>query len=188
MNGTELSTPSKAADNSKKRELSSPFSPEDKILKKTKPSMSGNNSMDGAEGSMDAETAFMSQTHMLTLPETELHKISELIMPSVQTETLMAIRNDLKSLIKDAVTEALDNKLADLRSENKRISAENTALKDRVGKLEQQMDDAEQYSRRNCLRLSNIPETNTEQTDQIVLKVADTININMSPGQVASYR
>ena len=68
----------------------------------------------------------------------------------------------------------LDDKLSELWTDNKRLSTENAALKARVDRLEQQMDDAEQYSRRNCLRLANIPETNSEDTDSIVLQLADT--------------
>ena len=38
------------------------------------------------------------------------------------------------------------------------------------------MDNAEQYSRRNSLRMSGVPETATENTDTLVLDAARAIN------------
>lgn len=74
------STPSSASEtNLKKRELSSPFSPEDITKKKTK---SSSNTMNSSfEGDMstelidESEGIVMAQSHMMTLPETELYKL-----------------------------------------------------------------------------------------------------------------
>ena len=41
------------------------------------------------------------------------------------------------------------------------------------------MDAAEQYSRRNCLRISGIEEREHENTDNIVLDIAEAINVNI---------
>ena len=38
--------------------------------------------------------------------------------------------------------------------------------------LEKAVDQGEQYSRRNCLRITGVPEEATENTDEIVLKLA----------------
>lgn len=189
MNPTDQKIPNTPVNTSenianKKRELSSPFSPEDKITKKTKSGMSGSESGADMDTSVDPEAELLSQTHMLTLPDSELQKLSQLVIPSVQSDTLAAVRSDLKSLIKESLSEVLDDKLSELWTENNRLSTENAALKARVNRLEQQMDDAEQYSRRNCLRLANIPETNSEDSDSIVLKLADTMNISLTPIEI----
>lgn len=45
-----------------------------------------------------------------------------------------------------------------------------TELERRVKKMEKRMDDLEQYSTRNCLKVFTIPETKDENCDQIILK------------------
>lgn len=178
-------TPSRSVEDSsaKKRELTSPFSPEDKLLKKNRPQSSS--SVESFGDKMDSEeTGTMAHTQILTLPESELEKICDIIQPSIQGNVLTAIRGDITNLIKVAVAEVIDEKLAHLHSENKRLSRENSELKSRVLKLEQSLDDAEQYSRRNCLRISKFRENPTEDTDGIVLKIAETLGVRMSPGDI----
>ena len=126
---------------SSKRELSSPLSPEDLLIKRNKYLTSD------TENTMDHESEATS---------VEI----ENIMPSLHRDILSAIRDDLKSIVKDAVTEAINDNLRTLKADNAKLSKENKALKKRVKKLETAMDDAEQYSRRNCLRISNVPEDN----------------------------
>lgn len=184
-----ISTPLRPTENntSKKRELSSPFSPEDKLSKKNKADSDSESDgeISNLGDAMDSlEAGATSQTHMLTLPEAELQKLSDLIKPAIEGDVLTAIRDGLKSIVKDAVKEAMDEKLKHLNTENKRLSRENTELKGRVTKLEQAVDDAEQYSRRNCLRISKFPEHDNENTDEIVLKVAEILNVNISPAEI----
>ena len=104
----------------------------------------------------ESEGIVMAQSHMMTLPETELHKLGQIVILSVQATALSSIRNELRGLIKEVVSEVIDNKLEALTNDNRRLSNENEQLKKRVSQLEQSLDDAEQYSRRNCVRLSNI--------------------------------
>lgn len=186
-------TPSRSIAPSSKRELSSPLSPEDLPSKKNKFNMSGSenseNSMDVvAEESADSQLfgidQSQTQTHTLTLPPATLQQMSELMKPSIHADILAEIRSDLKVLMKIAVTEAIDEKLADLKADNERLTRENNALKKRVSTLEAQMDASEQYSRRNSLRISGIPETVNDDTDQIVLHVAETVGVNISPSEI----
>jgi hypothetical protein len=53
-------------------------------------------------------------------------------------------------------------------------------LEDRVEVLENQTDDLEQYSRRNCLRLNGLPEVSGEDTDCKTLEVLNK-NLNLWP-------
>lgn len=183
-------TPSRSIAPSSKRELSSPLSPEDLPSKKNKFNMSGSeNSMDVvAEEAADSQLFSLdqsqTQTHTLTLPPATLQQMSELMKPSIHADILAEIRSDLKVLMKIAVSEAIDEKLADLKADNERLTRENSALKKRVSTLEAQMDASEQYSRRNSLRISGIPETVNDDTDQIVLHVAETVGVNISPSEI----
>ena len=59
---------------------------------------------------------------------------------------------------------------------------ENTELKQRVRKLEGATDQAEQYSLRNCLKISRVPKNDAsdESTDDIVMKLARAIDVDLS--------
>ena len=150
---------------SSKRELSSPLSPEDLLIKRNKYLTSD------TENTMDHESEATS---------VEI----ENIMPSLHRDILSAIRDDLKSIVKDAVTEAIDDNLRTLKADNAKLSKENKALKKRVNKLETAMDDAEQYSRRNCLRISNVPEDTSEDTDKLVIDVARAVRADISQSDI----
>ncbi|MEW8545710.1 MAG: hypothetical protein AB2693_19485 [Candidatus Thiodiazotropha sp.] len=186
------STPVKQPEDitSKKRELSSPFSPEDKLSKKNKAESDSESDSDPESvidmSTVDAmefseqEPEVMSQTHMLTLPEGELRKLSDIMRPAIHSDVLASVRDELKSIMKTA----MDENLCELNSEITRLTSENVSLKERVVKLEQALDDAEQYSRRNCLRISQFPEEANESTDGIVMKIADTLKVNISPADI----
>ena len=79
----------------------------------------------------------------------------------------------LVSNIVEGVLHGLSSKITSLEGENKQ-------LKDKVIALENKADRAEQYSRRNCLRLSGIPESKGESVDDKVLEIANTVGANLS--------
>lgn len=175
---------------SSKRVLSSPLTPEEYIKKRNKFQnvMSDlESSMDEgsaqATGGQDPDVLAASQTH-ITIPESDLQKMSEFIRPTVQGDILSKIMGDLRTMIKSAVSEVIDEKLDQLRFDNSRLEEENKKLRDRVDKLELAMDESEQYSRRNSLRISNIAETPDENTDQLVYRVAEIIGVNLSSGDI----
>ena len=157
--------PSAQPSSSSKRELSSPLSPEDLLIKRNRYIPSA------AENMMDHESGVISIA-------------SENLMPSLHGDILSAIGNDLKSIVKDAVTEAIDDNLRALKADNAKLNKENKVLKKRVKKLETAMDDAEQYSRRNCLRISNVPEDASEDTDKLVIDVARAVHADISQSDI----
>ena len=63
--------------------------------------------------------------------------------------------------------------------DNNNLKKENTDLKARVDKLETAAEVAEQYSRRNCIRISGIPEDDSEDTDDTVLHVARAMDVDL---------
>lgn len=175
---------------SSKRELSSPLTPEDYSTKKNKlcSNMAELESCMEADGidstetqeTQDRDYLAPTQTH-ITIPETELQKMSEFIKPAIQSDVLAILLKDLKSIVKAAVAEVIDDKLSQLHQDNARLNDENEKLKERVVKLESAMDETEQYSRRNNLRISNIAESDDENTDQLVLKVAEILEVSLTP-------
>ena len=54
----------------------------------------------------------------------------------------------------------------------------------RIVTLERKLDQGEQYSRRNCLRISGIKEKIFENTDTIVTKLASDIDSDVELSQI----
>ena len=75
--------------------------------------------------------------------------------------------------------EEVEKQNDDLRKENEDLAKDNLELQKRVAKLESAVDTAEQYSRRNCLRISGIEEKTSENTDNIVLNIANAIGVDL---------
>lgn len=113
---------------------------------------------------------------------------------SIITETSRSpLENvDLIAMIKVAVREAFDSfkqELTDgvvlaLKDEIMTLRNENSLLKDRVSELEHAADSAEQYSRRNNLRISGISETEAEVTDEIVINMAAALGVELSINEI----
>ena len=141
-------------------------------------------SMDPSELNADGESAM--QTHYLSQPMNP----SDITQIAVELKTLMLpeMRAMFKSLMQetqpnfaallDGVVQKIQTEASAVRKENATLKQENKTLRKQVGTLKTQgskveiaADSNEQYSRRNNLRLSGIPITENENTDEIVLKL-----------------
>ena len=88
------------------------------------------------------------------------------------------IRDEIPGIVTpivNGVVQGLKDQISKLQSDNQKLTIENHELKARVAKLESLANSAEQYSRRNSLSVSGIPESLVENTDEVVLRVADDI-------------
>ena len=81
----------------------------------------------------------------------------------------------LVSNIVEGVLHGISSKITSLEGENKQL---------KVIALENKSDRAEQYSRRNCLRLSGIPESKGESVDDKVLEITNTLGANLSIDEI----
>ena len=86
------------------------------------------------------------------------------------------LKDEIASVVKAAVSEAVDPQLKEVKE---KLSSEKEILKVRVSELEATAEQSEQYSRRNSLRISNIPEAEEEETDLVVIDIADTLNVDI---------
>lgn len=89
--------------------------------------------------------------------------------------------------VADIITSSLNDRMTSIESENKMLHEQVTQLTARVNELElhnqtttRNLDTAEQYSRRACLRISGMSETAEESTDQIVLNIARACHVLLS--------
>ena len=186
-----ISTPGSKTD--KKREATSPPIPDETVTEKKTRHTTG----DGANAlALDGETDYgafgdpMVQddhddtvVHMLTQPMDP----NDIVRIATELRALMlpSVTEAVKEAVKDATT-PLQAQINDLKTDLNDIKAENTTLKTKVDELEKtvaknviNIDSLEQYSRRNTLRISGIPEDPVESTDVKVLELAADLNVNL---------
>ena len=78
-----------------------------------------------------------------------------------------AVRSSLQSQISTLVSSIVDGVVKGLQSKISSLEEETQQLRSKLRSLVEKADKSEQYSRRNCLRLSGIPETADESVDII---------------------
>ena len=102
----------------------------------------------------------------------------------VAIQCKLLISAEVEQLVKKRVESAT----AEFRDQIKALEAENNVLKDSLHEIENKImtkiDDAEQYSRRSCLRIAGIQESNNENTDDIVLNLSGRLNIDLNPRDI----
>ena len=178
-----------------KRSLPSPFSPDDHFSKKNKANMSSTSSasvdpMESLETKDDDNSATMLGPGFGMGIDAGMG-LGAIHIPPPDPETLktlqivrLYLKTEVADLVKTAVETAIESKVGEIREENARLTKENVELTKRVSALESALDDSEQYSRRNSLRVSNIKEDTDENTDDIVLSIAKELNVDISPSDI----
>ena len=106
-------------------------------------------------------------------------KLSDLLKDTFRGEIVGLVDNIVTGVLK-----GLQERITTLEESNQNLLATNKSLTARVAVLESQADQAEQYSRRNCLRISGIPEETGENTDNIVLRIANDIESDVRPQDI----
>lgn len=110
----------------------------------------------------------------ITIPPSEMLKISEMLQVTFRGEIVHMVDSVVQGVLK-----GLQDQINSLEKTNLELQKENKSLVARVTVLESQADQAEQYSRRNCLRISGVQEEANENTDDFTLKVANDIGSNI---------
>ncbi|KAH3839372.1 hypothetical protein DPMN_112801 [Dreissena polymorpha] len=117
-------------------------------------------------------------------------ELVETIPSAVKQSVTANIKTILKGMIDsivDGVVSSLRTRITLVEETNEILRKGNKLLKDRVSKLVKDRIEAEQYSRRNCLRVSGIPETASEageSTDEIVLNLCKELGANVSINEI----
>ena len=168
-----------------KRGLTSPDCPLD--LKKNKVYLSpGSDAVELFESEMLEEDATQMEGATggepkvsITLRECDIKQISDVLKTSFKDD----LREELTKTVKDIVAgvlSGLSEQIKSLTEENENLRKENTDMKARVDKFETAAEVAEQYSRRNCIRISGIPEDDSEDTNDTVLQVARAMDVDLN--------
>ena len=119
----------------------------------------------------------------ITLRECDILQISSVLKTTFRDELRGELTKTVKDIV-DGVISGLSEQIKSLTEENADFRKENIDLKARIDKLEAATEAAEQYSRRNCIRVSGIPEENNENTDDIVLDVARAMDVNLDVEEI----
>ena len=120
--------------------------------------------------SASSASASSSGAPHIVIPPTEMLKISEMLKETFRSEMVTMVDSVVAGVLK-----GLQDRITSLEISNKALVQENKSLVTRLEVLEKRVDQAEQYSRRNCLRISGISEEVNENTDNIVMSLASDI-------------
>jgi len=155
-----------------------PVSTESQFLR---PSMS---TMDVADSAM-VTGPVTDLTARSPLSEEDLDRIAVKVQAYFRSEIRVMVKEITESMVQDITSGVVNS----LRDEVAELRAENNSLKSKVDQLKTAADVAEQYSRRNCLRISGFKESETESTDTIVLDLARELDVELSLEEIdRSYR
>ena len=177
-------TPIAPASQGRKRELTSPEfdldTKKNRLVSGTESSESPDLRFDLEPETMDPSlsSAEKSTTHSV-IPESEMLKLSEMLKTTFKSEIV-----GLVNCIVEGVVDGLQEQVKKLETTNAQLVEENELLHARIVTLERKLDQGEQYSRRNCLRISGIEEKPFENTDTIITKLASDIDSDVELSQI----
>ena len=118
--------------------------------------------------SIEIPPAGTSSQNVITLRDSDIQTIAGILR-----ETFAPQLTDMVNTIVSGVVQGLNLTIQSLEKENR-------GLKARVELLEAKVDAAEQYSRRNCLRIAGVPENPSENTDVYVMDLTRAIDAEVS--------
>lgn len=84
---------------------------------------------------------------------------------------------NILELIANVVSSKLASEFASLK---KQIAERD----EKIRELEEKVDDLEQYSRRNIVRISGVPETQGEDTDALAIQLANAMGYDLQPEEI----
>ena len=118
-------------------------------------------------------------TH-LTLQQSDIQNIASLMKDSFAPQINQMIIDSFEQQVTNLVSSIVEGVLAGLKLQVASLENENQDLKTRALELQEAVGSAEQYSRRNCLRITGTQETDSEVTDDIVISLARSIDVELS--------
>lgn len=135
----------------------------------------------GQPGSIPFPSGYLQQIQ----PVASTHfGLSDSDVMRVALQCKLLITSEIDKLVKEKVdiaTSDLKNTVVSLKDENDKLKQSISELE---SKLSTKVDDLEQYSRRSCIRISGIEEVTDENTDEIVLQLANRLDVELNPRDI----
>lgn len=93
-------------------------------------------------------------------------------------------------IVKELTTtiQSLKNEISELKKENASLKSDNNLIKVEIESLKSETLELQQYSRRSNLEISGLPETQGEDTKQLVTSVLNVLNIHNQENIVVAHR
>lgn len=155
-----MNTPSSGASENKKRVATSPL---DLIDQKKSRTLSG-----------DSVTSEMVDKVEMVLNDDQMKVLADMMCGVLETKMSNMVKTIMNEVVKDVNT-----KMSSIERENSVLKDRVKQLENRVDVLEKQGDTSNQYSRRNCLRVSGIRESDDENMDEIFKKLATELGADV---------
>lgn len=172
----ELSSPEFDSDNKKNRILSDSIAESESDIS----DLSVSETMASNVVSSEAPAGLADASAHFTLDETQLQKIASLMKESFQPQVAQILQDTFQHAVTDLVNSIVSGVLEGLNAKIASLEGENMQLRQRVQRLEEATDTAEQYSRRNCLRITGAAESDNEDTDDYVINLARNIGVDIT--------
>lgn len=182
-----VGTPNNKTDN--KREASSPLDAQD-LLQKKHCHESGSST--ASENTVSLDAGDVGDVHLLSQPMNPVdiveiaRELRSIMLPEMRAlfkEQLPEIRAMMTELMQETV-QNLNEEVHNLKEENQRLWQSNDNLAKRLTQVEQDNDSLEQYSRRNSIRVSGVPEVASEDTDKVIIHIAETLDVPINRSDI----
>ena len=99
---------------------------------------------------------------------------------TVLAPVIRQVVSEAVALRKEALSELRSEMAAEIEKRDDKIKK----LRDEVRTAKDDINELEQYSRRNCLLISGIPERENEKTDQLAIDVAKAANVALTGAEI----
>lgn len=96
--------------------------------------------------------------------------------------------DDLRKELKADILNQVNTATAPLYAEIDKLKAENISLKKsicEIPNIASKLDDLEQHSRKSCIRISGVPQSQDEDTTELVCQVAKKLNVELTPNDIS---
>lgn len=176
---TSISTPVLLS--SKKRDLSSP---DDQLNAKKNRTIQFSPDLNTCtKFTMDSSPSSEPPTH-ISLDDAAIKSIALALKDSIHDELMSMLKSTVESVVKGVLDE-LHTQISSLKTQNEALRSENNDLMYRVDILEFRSDAAEQYSRRDNVRISGLVEKEGEHTDDEVISIAKSVGLTLSTNDIS---
>jgi len=181
--------------NTNKRDLSCLSSPEDYLDYKKNRFGSNSSENESFNYTLDCYTSSNIPDAMASSGQTTSHPLDQSVVSTIVdavTENIKGLMKGMVENIASGVVSGLSRRITELEKQNETLQKTNEALLNRVSALEKSRDASEQYSRRNILRISGIPEPEPdengdfprENVDAVVMSVFKDIGSNVTVDEI----
>lgn len=143
------------------------------------PTLVGTANIPPSTGNGVGETTSSSVIPCITIPQEEMEKLSSLLVTTFQDQI-----EHLVGQIVSGVTAKLNEKINQLELANSELRNENANFRSKIQDIEEKLDEHEQYSRRNNIRVSGVAETKGEITDDVVLDICNNIGADITVNDI----